>query len=125
LPKSICHDEIEAMMKKIDAIVKTSQFAEIVDRLRLIGVTGLTAAEVHGFSPNATTSGSYLGQAHVTSSVPRYMITVFVTDDDVASIVNAIRQRGQTNSPGDGIITVSDTLEAIRIRTGERGVDAL
>jgi len=112
-------------MKKIDAIVKTSRFEEIVDRLRLIGVTGLTAAEVHGISPSATSSGIFQGQRYVNASAPRYQITVVVDDGDVASIVNAIRQRGQTGSPGDGIITVTDTLEAIRIRTGEIGVDAL
>ena len=112
-------------MKKIDAIVKTSRFEEIVDRLRLIGVTGLTAAEVIGISPSAMTQGMFQGQRYVTASAPRYQITVVVEDGDVASVVNAIRQRGQTNSPGDGIITVSDTLEAIRIRTGEIGADAL
>jgi nitrogen regulatory protein PII len=112
-------------MKKIDAIVKTSRFGDIVDRLRLIGVTGLTVAEVHGFSHSAMTSGSFQGQSYVTASAPRYQITVFVPDDDVASVVNAIRLRGRTDSPGDGIITVTDTLEAIRIRTGEMGLDAL
>lgn len=112
-------------MKKIDAIVKTTRFEEIVDRLRLIGVTGLTAAEVHGISPSAVTEGIFQGQRYVTASAPRYQITVVVEDSEVAAVVNAIRQRGQTDSPGDGIITVSDTLEAIRIRTGEIGPDAL
>lgn len=112
-------------MKKIDAIVKTSRFEEIVDRLRLIGVTGLTAAEVHGISSSAVIEGIFQGQRYVSASAPRYQITVVVEDNDVSSVVNAIRQRGQTNSPGDGIITVSDTLEAIRIRTGEMGIDAL
>lgn len=112
-------------MKKIDAVVKTSRFEEIVDRLRLIGVTGLTATEVHGISPSAMSEGIFQGQRYVNTSAPRYLITVVVDDGDVSSVVNAIRQRGQTNSPGDGIITVSDTLEAIRIRTGEMGIDAL
>jgi len=112
-------------MKKIDAIVKTSRFEEIVDRLRLIGVTGLTAAEVQGISPSAMTHGVFQGQRYVNPSAPRYQITVVVEDGDVAAVVNAIRLRGQTDSPGDGIITVSDALEAIRIRTGEIGADAL
>jgi len=112
-------------MKKIDAVVKTSRFEEIVDRLRLIGVTGLTAAEVQGISPSAMTEGIFQGQRYVNASAPRYQITVVVEDGDVAAVVNAIRLRGQTGSPGDGIITVSDALEAIRIRTGEIGADAL
>ena len=112
-------------MKKIEAIVKTSRFEEIVDRLRLIGVTGLTATEVQGISRSATTYGVFQGQRYVSASAPRYQITVVVEDGDVAAVVNAIRQRGRTDSPGDGIITVSDVLEAIRIRTGEMGADAL
>jgi len=112
-------------MKKIDAIVKTTRFEDIVDRLRMIGVTGLTAFEVSGISPSAMTAGIFQGQRYVNASAPRYQITVVVEDGDVASVVNAIRLRGQTDSPGDGIITVSDALEAIRIRTGETGVDAL
>jgi len=112
-------------MKKIDAIVKTSRFEEIVDRLRLIGVTGLTAVEVHGISPSVMTEGTFQGQRYINSSAPRYQITVVAEDSEVAAIVNAIRLRGQTGTPGDGIITITDTLEAIRIRTGEMGTDAL
>ena len=112
-------------MKKIEAIVKTSRFEEIVDRLRLIGVTGLTATEVHGISPSARSEGIFQGQRYVNPSAPRYQIMVIAEDSEVAGIVSAIRQRGQTGSPGDGIITVSDALEAIRIRTGETGSDAL
>lgn len=112
-------------MKKVEAIVNTSRFDDVVDRLRLIGVTGMTAAEAHELSPHLVSGGTFQGTPWITSGAPRYQITVVVDDGDVAAVVAAIRARAQTGSAGDGVITVSDVLEAIRVRTGELGVDAL
>jgi len=112
-------------MKKIDAIVKTIRLDEIVTRLRLIGVAGMTVAEAQGMSPSTVIESVFRGQRYATPSAPRYQVTVVVPDDAVAHVVRAIIRAGQTEAPGDGIITVVDVVDAFRIRTGEHGDAAL
>jgi len=112
-------------MKKIDAIVKPFRLEEIVNRLRLIGVTGMTIAEVHGMSRSTTIDSVFLGQRYQTPSSPRFHLTVVVRDDAAAPVVNAIVQMARTEEAGDGIVTVGDVVDVIRIRTGESGPEAL
>jgi nitrogen regulatory protein P-II 1 len=112
-------------MKKIEAIVKTSRLEDVVHRLRLIGLGGMTVGEVHGVSPSTATATMSHGQRFTTPAAPRYLVTVVVVDDEAAHVVNAILHATQSGAPGDGIITVTDVLGAIRIRTGETNADAL
>jgi nitrogen regulatory protein P-II 1 len=112
-------------MKRIDAIVRPFRLEEIVNRLRLIGVTGMTVAEVHGMSRSTSIEGVFHGQRYRTASAPRYHVTIVVRDDAAAHVMNAVIQAARTEEPGDGIVTVSDVFEAVRIRTGESGPDAL
>ena len=112
-------------MKRIEAIVRPHRFEEIVTRLRLIGVTGMTVADVHGMGPSASIERVYLGQRYRTPSAPRYELTIVVRDDAAAHVVNAIVQAGRTEEPGDGIVTVGDVFDVVRIRTGESGPEAL
>jgi nitrogen regulatory protein P-II 1 len=112
-------------MKKIDAIIRTHRFEDVVRRLRLVGVEGMTVAEVHGMSPSTSLEGVYQGQRYQIPSAPRYQLTIVVLDEFVHSVVNAILQAGRTEEPGDGIITVGDVVDVIRIRTGDSGADAL
>jgi len=115
-------------MKKIDAIVKTSRFDDIVARLRLIGVAGLTLAEVFHMGPVATTESMSRGHRMQIQIVPRYHLTLVVRDEDVAHVVNAIVHAARTEAPeasGDGLITVEDVLGILRIRTGEEAEAAL
>jgi nitrogen regulatory protein PII len=111
-------------MKRIDATVRTSRLEEIVNRLRLIGVTGMTLTEVYGFGLTTNVAGSP-GARVRSSTAPRYQLMVVVRDEDAAHIVNAIVVAGRTESPGDGVVFVSDIVDVLRIRTGETGTDAL
>jgi nitrogen regulatory protein P-II 1 len=112
-------------MKRIDAVVKVFKLEEIVERLRLIGVVGLTVAEVHGMSPSTEVQSVFHGQRYTSSSSPRYQLTIVVMDDDAVPVVNAIVRAGASDTPGDGIIVVSEVLDVVRIRTGETGAPAL
>ena len=112
-------------MKKIDAIVRTSRFDDIVNRLRLIGVTGMTLSEVYGISGSATSDRALRGRRVAPQSAPRYQLMVVVRDEDAAQVVNAIVHAGRTDGPGDGIVTVEDVVGAMRIRTGETDLNAL
>jgi nitrogen regulatory protein PII len=112
-------------MKKIDAVVRTHRLDDIVNRLWLIGVTGMTLAEVHGMSASTTSTGVFHGQRLTMSSAPRLQLTVVVMDDDAAHVVNAIVHAARTEARGDGIITVTDVLGVMRIRTGEVDADAI
>ncbi|HVV17230.1 MAG TPA: P-II family nitrogen regulator [Polyangia bacterium] len=112
-------------MKKIEAIVKTFKLEDVVKRLRLVGVTGMTLAEVHGVSASTATLGVFHGNRYTTVSAPRYHLMIVVPDDAVEAVVRAIRIAGCTESPGDGIIIVADVDEVIRVRTGETGAAAL
>jgi nitrogen regulatory protein P-II 1 len=112
-------------MKKIDAIIRTHRFEEVVKRLKLVGVTGMTVSEVHGMSPSTSIEGVFHGQRYRIPTAPRYQLTIVVSDDFAASVVNAIAHSARTEEPGDGIVTVGDVVDVIRIRTGESGSDAL
>jgi nitrogen regulatory protein PII len=112
-------------MKRIDAIVRPHRLEDIVNRLRLIGVVGMTVTEVHGMSPSTSLEGVFHGQRYRTPSAPRYQLTIVVRDDLAASVVRAVVQTARTEESGDGIIVVGDVVDAIRIRTGESGNDAL
>jgi nitrogen regulatory protein PII len=112
-------------MKRVDAIVRTHRFEDVVKRLKLVGVTGMTVAEVHGMSPSTAIEGVFHGQRYRIPSAPRYQLTIVVSDDFAAPVVNAIEHAARTEEPGDGIITVGDVADVIRIRTGEAGEDAL
>jgi nitrogen regulatory protein P-II 1 len=112
-------------MKKIDAVVKPFRIEEIVNRLKLVGVTGMTIAEVHGMSRSTAVDSVFLGQRYRTPSAPRFQVTIVVRDEAADHVVRAIVHSARTEEAGDGIITVSDVDDAIRIRTGESGPDAL
>ena len=112
-------------MKKIEALVRTSRLDDIVERLRLIGTTGMTVTEVHGIS--ASTGSVTVVQGHRMWNVaaPRYQLMVVVHDEDAAHVVAAILRTARTDAPGDGIITVTNVVGAMRIRTNEIDADAL
>jgi nitrogen regulatory protein P-II 1 len=112
-------------MKKIDAIIRPHLLAEVVKRLRLIGVTGMTLSEVHGISPSTAVIGVFRGERYQVPSAPRYQLMVVVPDDFAPSVVAAIAHTARTEKPGDGIVSIGDVHDAIRIRTGESGPDAL
>jgi nitrogen regulatory protein P-II 1 len=112
-------------VKKIEALVRTSRLDDIVERLRLIGTTGLTVAEAHGISSSTTSVTVVQGQRVWKASAPRYQLTIVTRDEDAPHVVAAIVRTAATDAPGDGIITVTDVDGVMRIRTGEIDADAI
>ena len=114
-----------ADMKKIEAIIKPFKLDDLKDRLRQVGAQGMTVSEVRGFGRTGGKKEVYRGSAYVVDFIPKVRIQIIVDDDMVQPIVEAILATARTGEIGDGKIFVSPVVDAIRIRTGERGHDAL
>ena len=112
-------------MKKVEAIIKPFKLDEVKERLAEIGVHGMTVTEVKGFGRTGGKKEVYRGSAYVVDFVPKVKVEVVVTDSMVTQVIEAIEKAGKTGRIGDGKIFVTPVEEAIRIRTGERGEDAL
>ena len=112
-------------MKKVEAIIKPFKLDEVKDALAEIGVHGMTVSEVKGFGRTGGKKEVYRGSAYVVDFVPKVKLEIIVTDDHVRQVVAAITEAARTGRIGDGKIFVSDIAEVIRIRTGERGDDAV
>jgi nitrogen regulatory protein P-II 1 len=112
-------------MKKVEAIIKPFKLDEVKSRLRELGVSGMTVAEVKGFGRTGGKTEVYRGSAYVVDFVPKTRIEVVVKDSLVPEVVEAITSASRTGKIGDGKIFVTPIDEAIRIRTGERGEDAV
>ena len=112
-------------MKKIEAIIKPHQLDDVKDRLRQIGISGMTVYEVKGFGRTGGKTEVYRGSSYVVDFVPKARIEVVVKDSAVTEVVQAIVTAAKTGKIGDGKIFVTPVEEAIRIRTGEKGEDAI
>ncbi len=112
-------------MKKIEAIIKPFKLEEVKDRLRQVGVSGMTVYEVKGFGRTGGKTEVYRGSAYVVDFVPKVRIEVVVPDAITADVVAAIMAAAKTGKIGDGKIFVTPIDEAVRIRTGERNEDAV
>src|ERR1700724_297506 len=112
-------------MKRIEAIIRPSKLDEVKERLMTLGITGLTVSEVKGFGRQKGHTEMYRGTEYTVDFLPKILITVVVTDDLVEPIVKAIADSARTGKIGDGKIFVTSLDDVIRIRTGERGRDAI
>ncbi len=112
-------------MKKIEAIIKPFKLDEVKDALAEVGVQGMTVTEVKGFGRTGGKKEVYRGSAYVVDFVPKVKIEVVVEDSLVHDVLEAIEKSAKTGRIGDGKIFVTPIEEAIRIRTGERGKDAI
>lgn len=112
-------------MKKIEAIVKPFKLDEIKARVYAAGGKGMTVSEVKGFGRTGGKKEVYRGSAYTVDFVPKVRIQCFVDDELVNPVIDAIIAAARTGEIGDGKITVSNLEEVVRIRTGERGSDAL
>ena len=112
-------------MKKIEAIIKPFKLDEVKEALHEVGVSGITVTEAKGFGRQKGHTELYRGAEYVVDFLPKVKIEVVMTDDMVAKAVEAIRNAAQTGRIGDGKIFVSPVEDAIRIRTGESGNDAI
>ncbi|GAB5548816.1 MAG: P-II family nitrogen regulator [Sandaracinaceae bacterium] len=112
-------------MKKVEAIIKPFKLDEVKDALGEIGVQGMTVTEVKGFGRTGGKREVYRGSAYVVDFVPKVKVEVVVPDDLVARLIEAVEGAAKTGRIGDGKIFVSPVEEAVRIRTGERGDEAI
>ena len=112
-------------MKKVEAIIKPFKLDEVKEALHEIGVQGLTVTEVKGFGRQKGHTELYRGAEYVVDFLPKLKLEIVVTDDMLDKVVAAIVESANTGRIGDGKIFVLPLEEAIRIRTGERGSDAV
>jgi nitrogen regulatory protein P-II 1 len=112
-------------MKKIEAIIKPFKLDEVKEALSKEGVQGMTISEVKGFGRQKGHTELYRGAEYVVDFLPKIKIEVLVPDEQAASVVETIIQAARTGRIGDGKIFILPVEEAIRIRTGERGDEAV
>ena len=112
-------------MKKIEAIIKPFKLDEVKEALQEVGVQGLSVIEVKGFGRQKGHTELYRGAEYVVDFLPKVKIEVALDDDQVEPAIAAIIEAAKTDKIGDGKIFVSTIEQAIRIRTGESGSEAL
>ena len=112
-------------MKKIEAIIKPFKLDEVKDKLNDLGIQGITVTEVKGFGRQKGHTELYRGAEYVVDFLPKIKMEIVIADTQVEDVVNAIVKSAQTGRIGDGKIFITNIEEAVRIRTGERGEDAV
>jgi len=112
-------------MKKIEAIIKPFKLDEVKNALHEVGITGMTVTEVKGFGRQKGHTEVYRGAEYVIDFLPKLKIEVVVDDAIAERAVQAIQDTARTDKIGDGKIFVAPVEQAIRIRTGEQGPDAV
>jgi len=115
----------ELEMKKVEAIIKPFKLDEVKEALSAIGVQGITVSEVKGFGRQKGHTELYRGAEYVVDFLPKVKLDIIVADELVAQVVEAIQRAAKTGRIGDGKIFVLPIEDVVRIRTGERGGDAL
>jgi nitrogen regulatory protein PII len=112
-------------MKRIDAVIKPSKLDDVKASITALGVTGLTVFEVKGFGRQKGHTEMYRGTEYTVDFLPKVLISVILAEDLVEPVVKAISDSARTGKIGDGKIFVTTLDDVIRIRTGERGRDAI
>ncbi|MBA3576226.1 MAG: P-II family nitrogen regulator [Sphingomonas sp.] len=112
-------------MKKIEAVIKPFKLDDVKDALHEVGVSGITVTEVKGFGRQKGHTELYRGAEYVIDFLPKVKVEVVVEDVLAENVIEAITQAARTGRIGDGKIFVIPIEEAVRIRTGDRGADAI
>ena len=112
-------------MKLVTAIIKPFKLDDVREALSEQGVTGITVTEVKGFGRQKGHTELYRGAEYVVDFLPKIKLEIVVPDDLVTKVVEAVQSAANTGRIGDGKIFVLPVLEAVRIRTGDRGEDAI
>ncbi len=112
-------------MKLIEAIIKPFKLDEVKDALNEIGVEGITVSEVKGFGRQKGHTELYRGAEYVVDFIPKVKIEIAIADELAAKVVETIENTAKTGRIGDGKIFIMPLDEAVRIRTGEKGNDAI
>jgi len=112
-------------VKKIEAVIKPHKLDEVKDALRALGVTGMTVYEVKGFGRQKGHTEIYRGAEYTVDFVPKLKVEIVVIDDLAPKVEDAIIEAARSGKIGDGKVFTYDCEAAVRIRTGERGIEAL
>jgi len=112
-------------MKKIEAVIKPFKLDEVKEALQEVGLQGITVTEAKGFGRQKGHTELYRGAEYVVDFLPKVKIEVVLSDEMLDKAIEAIQKAAKTGRIGDGKIFISTVEEAIRIRTGETGVDAV
>jgi nitrogen regulatory protein PII len=112
-------------MKKIEAIIKPFKLEDVKDALAEVGVQGMTVTEVKGFGRQKGHTEIYRGSEYTVDFLPKVKIEIVTDDEAAASVVDTIVTSAATGKIGDGKVFVSNVEDAIRIRTGEKGAEAI
>ena len=112
-------------MQKVEAIIKPFKLDEVKEALNGSGIQGITVSEVKGFGRQKGHTELYRGAEYVVDFLPKIKLEVVVQDDQVDRVITAIQEAANTGRIGDGKIFVAPIGDAVRIRTGERGGDAI
>ena len=112
-------------MKKIEAIIKPFKLDEVKEALQEVGVQGITVTEAKGFGRQKGHTELYRGAEYVVDVLPKVKIEIVINEDRQEAAIEAIQKAARTGRIGDGKIFVLNVEEAIRIRTGETGADAI
>ncbi len=112
-------------MKKIEAIVRHFKLEDVKNALTEQGIHGMTASEVRGFGRQKGHTEIYRGTEYAVDFVPKVKIEIVCSDENMQTVIDTVLAAAQTGEIGDGKIFVSNLEDSIRIRTGERGEDAL
>ena len=112
-------------MKKVEAIIKPFKLDEVKDALSEVGIQGMTVTEVKGFGRTGGRKEVYRGSAYVVDFVPKVKLEIVVPEAMVKEVIDAIEKSAKTGRIGDGKIFVLPIDEVVRIRTGERGEEAI
>ena len=112
-------------MKKVEAIIKPFKLDEVKEELNEVGIQGITVSEVKGFGRQKGHTELYRGAEYVVDFIPKIKMEIIVNDEIVGKVIETIEQAAKTGRIGDGKIFVTNVEDVIRIRTGERGEDAI
>ena len=112
-------------MKKVEAIIKPFKLDEVKEALNEIGIQGITVCEVKGFGRQKGHTELYRGAEYVVDFLPKIKLEIIVTEEVVTEVVEAIQNAAKTGRIGDGKIFILPVEEVVRIRTGERGSEAI
>jgi nitrogen regulatory protein P-II 1 len=112
-------------LKKVEAIIKPFKLDEVKEALNEVGIQGITVSEVKGFGRQKGHTELYRGAEYVVDFIPKIKMEIIVNDEIAGKVVETIEQAAKTGRIGDGKIFVTSVEDVIRIRTGERGEDAI
>ena len=115
----------EALVKKIEVVIKPFKLEDVKAALTDAGISGITVTETRGYGRQKGHTELYRGAEYVVDFLPKVNLETVVPDELVENVVEAVTVAARTGRIGDGKIFISDVLDAIRIRTGERGIEAI